>query len=138
MKLLISLLACIFLVGCPYEISKKAKVPPVPPINLNPKVNSYAGIAIEANQRLILSTLRSRKVSSVDEKEKQVSKTSITAICAEPAPDGSSGYSDIKKLFFEANNKKVNLENNVTYNVTLPHPSHPAVKFYRDGVFALC
>ncbi len=135
MKILISLLACIFLVGCvPNSAIKKPQ-----PINLNPEEGSYVGVATEANQRLILTTKKPRKAITKKYRKANKSTTaSMPIICAEPFPDGGSEYENLNKFISEKGDKKIGLEKNVTFNVTLPHASAPAVKFYRDGVFALC
>ncbi|MGU9978310.1 MAG: hypothetical protein ACNYNY_06535 [Candidatus Oxydemutatoraceae bacterium WSBS_2016_MAG_OTU14] len=136
MKILISLLVCISLAGCvPNSAIKKPQ-----PINLDPKEGSYVGVATEANQRLVLATAKKPK-KVTPEKPGKANKDStalIPIICAEPFPDGGSEYENLNKFISEKGDKKIGLEKNVTFNVTLPYASAPAVKFYRDGVFALC
>ena len=90
------------------------------------EADKYQGISTQANQRLVLSA------------HKNNTKNNMPAICAEPFPDAGSEYEQIQEFTKQLKEITQSAKNQTTFNVTLPHAIHPAVKFYRDGVFALC
>ena len=126
-KVLIIVLVSVLVGGC-------ANFPggandPIIKVSISPSDNEFEGIATQADRRLVLS--RGKEKNSTSQNGK-------LAICAEPFPDGAAFFSKLDKLNIEINGQKLGKESGETRNVTLPFELHPAMKFYRDGVFALC
>lgn len=88
----------------------------------------YKGVSTQADRRLIITKL--------------MKENGLPAICAEPFPEGTAALNIFLKRESAAKDAKTEVsfkeEDQYSREVGLPFQTHPAVKFYRDGVFALC
>ena len=115
---------------------------PVIGVGIEAHKDKYRGVTTQADRRLVLATKKEReKITMVGSGDKESTIREIPAmpiICAEPFPEGVALLDKLKKTTLELNDKALGLEDKHTFNVSIPFASHPAIKFYRDGIFALC
>lgn len=125
-KIFFLLMISIWIAGCNGTPKNFEYVNLAPHEDTAPELKDYyyQGAALQAHYRLVLSTKKNNDKPPV--------------ICAEPFPEGASEAEYFRKFFSELDGRKTGSERRDKYNVTLPHPTHAVVKFYRDAVFALC
>ena len=115
---------------------------PVIGVGIEAHKDKYRGVTTQADRRLVLATKKEEEeITMVGPGEKESTTRKIPAmpiICAEPFPEGVALLDKLKKTTLELNDKALGLEDKHTFNVSIPFASHPAIKFYRDGIFALC
>ena len=115
---------------------------PVIAVGIEAHKDKYRGVTTQADRRLVLATKKEEEeITMVGPGEKESTTRKIPAmpiICAEPFPEGVALLDKLKKTTLELNDKVLGLEDKHTFNVSIPFASHPAIKFYRDGIFALC
>ena len=126
-KILIIVLVSVLAGGCSHFPGGAND--PIIKVSMSPSGNEFEGIATQADRRLVITR---------EKEENSNSQNEMPAICAEPFPDGVALFNKLDKINIEINGQKLGKESGETRNVTIPFELHPALKFYRDGVFALC
>ncbi len=119
-QLFFSVLIIILIGGC----ASDNQYQPIIPVDMSPKEGIYRGTATQADRRLILTTIKVGK--------------ELPSICAEPFPEGASALETLRKYNLTAREQTTEMEDSLKFATSIPFSVHPAVKFYRDGVFALC
>ena len=119
-QLLFATLIILSVAGC----SSSGKHAPLLDVDITPKVGKYDGKAIQADRRLVLTTHKK--------------EAKIPSICAEPFPEGEALLETLHKFNSTTRGQTIGTEDLFKFGVDIPFSTHPAVKFYRDGVFALC
>lgn len=119
-KLIIILFVSLFVSGC----SPTQQHAPILPIKIDTSQNTFQGVATQVDRRLVMAS--------------QTESGKPHSICAEPFPDGAAMLDRLKTLDLKVNGRELKEEEAYKFEVTIPFKPHPAVKFYRDGVFALC
>ena len=123
------------------------------PVEMSPEKGKYKGTAVSVDRRLILTTQKEPEKETKEESTKEVqggSKKEVqeeskeeaqklpSYICAEPFPEGIAALETLHKYNLTARGQTTEKVDSSMFGTNIPFSVHPAVKFYRDGVFALC
>ena len=119
-QLFFSVLIIVLVGGC----ASDNQYQPIINVEMSPEIAKYKGKAAQVDRRLILTTHKK------DEK--------LPSICAEPFPEGVSALETLSKYNLAVRGQTGGKEDSFKFDTSIPFSIHPAVKFYRDGVFALC
>ena len=93
-------------------------------VEILPEEGEYKGKAAQIDRGSILTT------------HKKDGK--LPSICAEPFPESASALEILRKYNLAAKGQTTEKKDSLELPTSIPFGVHPAVKFYRDGVFALC
>ena len=124
-----------------------------------PPDNGYGVVATQADRRLVITKVADgpggNKKSNVQSPAHSSGRLAIPTskianplyICAEPFPDGAARFQQLESLKLTDLTNKINKavkkknierERAINIEVSIPYELDRAIKFYRDGVFALC